>query len=334
MTHKLKTQSIVLIVLSALIFCGVASAQKSATGGAGYPSRPIHLIVPYPQGGGADHWARLVSSKLADALHRPVVVENIPGHGGNDGTLAAARAAPDGYTLLLGSVGPLAVHQFTYTKLAFDPEHDFTAIGLLESSPIVLVASREVPASSARELIDLARAKPGDLSYASNGNGSPEQVAGELFKKRLALEIRHIPFDGAGPARKAVLAEQASLMFDPCKGAIAAIRQGLQKPLAVAAPRRLAGLPEVPTFGEIGLPNYELRIWTGVLAPTGTPQAVIAKVNAAIREILQTADIKQEIEAEGGQAGATTAKAFQAFLSAERVHWRALVDESATSKVL
>jgi tripartite-type tricarboxylate transporter receptor subunit TctC len=159
-------------------------------------------------------------------------------------------------------------------------------------------------------------------------------VAGELFKKRLRLEIRHIPFNGAGPARKAVLAGETSLMFDPCKGALPAIREGLQKPLAVAAPTRLNGLADVPTFAEIGVPNYELRIWTGILAPVGTPKDVILKVNAAIRDILRTPEIRQEIEKEGGQAGATTPEAFQNFLSADRVHWRELVDESGVPKVM
>jgi tripartite-type tricarboxylate transporter receptor subunit TctC len=262
------------------------------------------------------------------------MVENIAGHGGNDGTSAAAHAASDGYTLLLGSVGPLAVHQFTYSTLAFDPERDFIPISLLESSPIVLVAARSVRMSSARALIELARGAPGALSYASNGNGSPEQIAGELFKKRLMLDIRHIPFDGAGPARAAILAGEASLMFDPCKGALPAIRQGLQNALAVAAPQRLPGLDDVPTFSEVGVPNYELRIWTGVLAPRGTPAGIILKLNAAIREILANPQVRDEIRNEGGQAGATaTPEAFQRFLSAERVRWRELVSESGVPQV-
>jgi tripartite-type tricarboxylate transporter receptor subunit TctC len=322
------------VALCTFLMSGEVSAQPSDKAAAAYPVRPIHLIVPYPAGGGADHWGRLVASKLGEELHRPIVVENVPGHGGNDGTMVAARATPDGYTLLLGSVGPLVVHQFTYSSLAFDPLHDFTPIALLESSPIVLVAARGVQVLSASKLIDLARSHPGVLSYASNGNGSPEQVAGELFKRRLRLEIRHIPFNGAGPARKAVLAGEASLMFDPCKGALPAIREGLQKPLAVAAPTRLSGLADVPTFAEIGVPNYELRIWTGVLAPVGTPKDVILKVNAAIRDILLTPEIRQEIESEGGQAGTTTPEAFRTFLSADRVHWRELVDESGVPKVM
>jgi tripartite-type tricarboxylate transporter receptor subunit TctC len=160
-----------------------------------------------------------------------------------------------------------------------------------------------------------------------------EQVAGELFKTRLKLDIQHLPYDGAGPARKAVLAGQASLMFDPCKGALPAIRQGLQTPLAVATRARLPALPQVPTFGEIGLSHYELRIWTGVLAPAGTPKQVVAKLNQAVRAILRTPEIRTEIAAEGGEAGATTPGQFVSFLQTERHQWGALVAESGIPRV-
>ena len=320
-----------LMLAAWILVCGGALTQ-AAQAAVLYPDKPIHLIVPYPAGGGADHWGRLVAEKLAKRLGQPIAVENISGKGGNNGTAVAAKAAPDGYTLLLGSVGPLAVHQFTYASLPFDPQHDFVPIALLESSPILLVASSTVPVTSATELIDLARAKPGSLSYASNGNGSPEQVAGELFKTRLKIDIHHLPYDGAGPARKAVVAGEAALMFDPCKGALPAIHQGLQKALAVAAPNRLAQLPQVPTFAEVGLPHYDLRIWTGVLAPAGTPKAIVAILNDAIQAIVQSADIKKEIAEEGGEAGATTPKGFAEFIGSERAHWSALVRESGVPR--
>jgi len=323
-----------LVATWALTVCGASFAQASKSQTAiAYPTRPLHLIVPYPAGGGADHWGRLVSQELAERLGQAVIVENIPGAGGNKGTAVAATANADGYTLLLGSLGPLAVHQFTYSALAFDPESNFLPVALLESSPILLVASPTVSASSAMDLIDFARANPGILSYASNGNGSPEHVAGELFKKRLKLEIRHLPYDGAGPARNAVLSGQALLMFDACKGALPAVRQGLQRPLAVAAPARLPELPAVPTFREVGVSQYELRIWTGVLAPAGTPRQIVTKLNQAIRDILSTPQIRKEIADEGGEAGSTTSDDFAAFLRAERTRWRALVDESGIPKV-
>jgi tripartite-type tricarboxylate transporter receptor subunit TctC len=314
-----------------LVTGGVLTHTSQAV--AAYPDKPIHLIVPYPAGGGADHWGRLVAEKLATRLGQPIVVENIAGKGGNNGTAVAAKAAPDGYTLLLGSVGPLAVHQFTYASLPYDPEREFVPIALLESSPILLVASSTVSVSSAKELLELARAKPGSLSYASNGNGSPEQVAGELFKTRLKIDLQHVPYDGAGPARKAVLAGQAALMFDPCKGALPAIRQGLQHALAVAAPSRLVQLPQVPTFDEVGLKHYELRIWTGVLAPAGTPKAIVTMLNEAVQAILRSPEIKEEIAEEGGEAGSTTPQRFADFIGSERAHWSTLVRESGVPQV-
>jgi tripartite-type tricarboxylate transporter receptor subunit TctC len=324
----------VVVAIWGLTACPISFAQGSMAATPEYPVKPLRLIVPYPAGGGADYWGRLVARKLAERLGQPVRVDNIPGAGGNKGTAAAASATPDGYTLLLGSVGPLAVHPFTYAALPYDTEKDFIPIALLESSPILLVEAPAVPASSATELIGLARTNPGMLSYASNGNGSPEHVAGELFKKRLKLEIRHLPYDGASPARKAVLANEASLMFDPCKGALPAIRQGLQRPLAVAAPARLPGLPQVPTFREIGVSQFDLRIWTGVLAPAGTPIEIIAKLNRAIRSILETPEIEKEVADEGGKAGATTPRDFTAFMQAERKHWSDLVNETGVPKVL
>jgi tripartite-type tricarboxylate transporter receptor subunit TctC len=298
-----------------------------------YPTKPLRLIVPFPAGGGADYWGRLVAKELAARLGQPVIVDNIPGVGGNNGTAAAAIASPDGYTLLLGSVGPLAVHPYTYASLAFNAEKDFVPISLLESSPILLVENQGVQASSAAQLIALARARPDSLSYASNGNGSPEEVAGEIFRKRANVAIRHLPYDGAGPARKAVLAGQASLMFDPCKGALPAIQKGLQRALAVAASSRLPGLPDVPTFEEAGIPNYELRIWTGVLAPAGTPTAIVTKLNQAIGSMLQTPEIRTAITDEGGESASTTPDEFSAFLKSERTRWSDLVNESGIPKV-
>ena len=308
--------------------CAQVSAQAYH-----YPDRPVHLVVPYPAGGGADHWGRFVAARLVERLGQPIIVDNVPGNGGNDGTALAARAAPDGYTLLLGSTGPLVVHQYTYTSLPFDPERDFVPIALLESSPILLVAGPSTPVASVKELIALAHAQPGSVSYASNGSGSPEQVAGEVLKARLKINLQHLPYDGAGPARKAVLAGQAALMLDPCKGALPAVRGGLQRPLAVAAAGRLTELPQVPTFAEAGVPNYELRIWTGVLAPAGTPAAVVSTLNEAVQAIVGSRDFKKEIAGQGGEVSTTTPQTFAKFITSERRRWSALVDESAVPRV-
>ncbi|HEX4377068.1 MAG TPA: tripartite tricarboxylate transporter substrate-binding protein [Steroidobacteraceae bacterium] len=316
-----------------LAFCATGFFHPAVAAGH-YPDRPIHLVVPYPAGGGADHWARLVAAKLAEKLGQPLLVDNVTGRGGNNGTAVAARAQPDGYTLLLGSVGPLTVHQYTYASLPFDPEKDFVPIALLESSPILLVASAAMPVATAADLIQLARDRPGDISYASNGNGSPEHVAGEVFKTRLKIDLHHLPYDGAGPARKAVLAHQADLMFDPCKGAMPAIRQGLQKPLAVAAASRLPNLQQVPTFAEVGVPHYELRVWTGILAPVGTPAPIVKALNKAVLEAVQSPDLAKEIADEDGEAGSLTPAGFATYIQAERRHWKSLVEDSGVARVV
>ncbi|HZO24304.1 MAG TPA: tripartite tricarboxylate transporter substrate binding protein [Steroidobacteraceae bacterium] len=328
----LKSSCDLLLKAGVLAINALGFAQASAAAHP-YPDHPVHLVVPYPVGGGADHWGRLLAAGLAERLGQPIIVDNVPRKGGNEGTALVAHAPPDGYTLLLGSIGPLVVHRYTYTSLPFDPERDFVPIALLESSPMLLVAAASVPVVSARELIDLARARPGSLSYASNGIGSPEEVAGELFKARLNIDLHHIPYDGAGPARKAVLAGQAGLMFDPCKGAMPGIRSGLQNPLAVAAANRLASLPRVPTFAEVGVTDYELRIWTGLLAPAGTPPAIVSRLNRMIQEVLRSDDIKTEIAEEGGEVGATTPESFAAFIESERRRWSALVRESGVPRV-
>ncbi len=289
--------------------------------------------MPYPAGGGADFWGRLVASKMAETLGQPVLVDNIPGAGGNVGTAAAARAPSDGYTLLLGSTGPLAVHPFTYEALPFDPARDFAPVALLESSPIVLVVHPGVPVSSLSDLIALAKAQPGELTFASNGNGSPEQIAGALFDKRVGVEIRHVPFDGAGPARKELAKGGVTMMFDPCKAALPAIQQSKERALAVANGSRLSLLPDVPTFGEAGIHDFELRIWTGVLAPKGTPPEVVSTLNRAVREALNTPDVRKAIADQGSEPGRTSPKEFSDFIDSERARWKNLARESGVPSV-
>ncbi|MGD0529983.1 MAG: tripartite tricarboxylate transporter substrate binding protein [Polyangiaceae bacterium] len=313
--------------------CARAPARPATSTGDAYPSRPLRLIVPFPAGGGADFWGRLLASKLTETLGEPVVVDDVPGMGGNTGTAAAARAPADGYTLLLGSTGPLAVHPFTYDTLPFDPDEDFVPVALLESSPIVLVVHPSVHASSLSELVALAKTRPGGLTFASNGNGSPEEIAGALFDRRLGLEIRHVPFDGAGPARSELAKGGVSMMFDPCKAALPAIQRGKERALAVASEARLGSLPDVPTFGDVGLRDFELRIWTGVLAPKGTPPDAVAALSRAIREALDTPDMRKAMADQGSEPGCTSPEGFAELLRSERARWKRLVAESGVATV-
>jgi tripartite-type tricarboxylate transporter receptor subunit TctC len=290
-------------------------------------------VVPFAAGGSADVWARLVASKLAATLHQPVVVDDVPGEGGNLGTAKAARARRDGRTALLGSVGPLVVHPFTYRHLSFDPVRDFVSVALLESSPLLLVVHPSVHATSVAELVALAKAQPGALSYASNGQGSPEHVAGEVFARRTGIELRHVPFDGAGPARRGLLAGQASMMFDPSKATLRAIREGRQHALATASPARLVVLPEVPTFAEAGLHDFELRIWTGLFVPRASAGGSGATWRDAARIAMTDADLLRTVAEQGGEPGHVTGDEFQSFLAADRQRWSAFVKESGVSNI-
>jgi len=324
-----------LVISFGIILTHLAYAQTgpSSSSSSGYPNKPIHLVVPFPAGGGADFWGRLVAEKLGKALGQPVVVDNVPGAGGNNGTAVAAKATPDGYTLLLGSVGPLCVHQYTYNSLPFDPAKDFVPVSLLESSPIVLVVNPSVQASSLQQLIALAKADPGKLTFGSNGNGSPEQIAGELFKKEAGVDIRHVPFDGAGPARKEVLKGGVSMMFDPSKAALPAIKDGRLRALGVASPTQLSALPNVPTFGEAGIKGFDLRIWTGILVPAGTPKEIIFTLNRAIQDVLSTPEVAKAVTEQGGELGHTTPEQFGSYIQADRGKWKKLAAEAGISKV-
>lgn len=300
---------------------------------ADYPTREIRLIVPFPAGGGADSWGRFLADKLAALLHQPFLVENAPGYGGNRGTELASRAAADGYTLLLGSVGPLIVHPYTYNNLPFDAEKDLAPIGLFESSPILLLVHPEVRASSVMELVALAKAEPGGLSFATNGNGSPEQVAGELFGRLAGVHLRDVPYDGAGPARTNLSKGKVTMMFDPSKAAMEAVRQGAQRPLAIADMQRSPRLPTVPTFRELGYPELEMRIWIGLFGPRGVPSAVVTKLNATVRTLLEDPAVREAIEEVGGQPMPMTFEGLAAFLTVERSKWRRLVTDAGIRRV-
>ena len=328
---KLKVVALVAALFGSLAY-GQSGSSKPISPAA-YPNKPLHLIVPYPAGGGADFWGRLVAEKLGDALGQQVIVENIPGAGGNNGTAVAAKAAPDGYTLLLGSVGPLTVHPYTYRSLPFDAPKDFAPVSMLESSPILLVVNPSVQASSVQQLIALAKAQPGTLTFGSNGNGSPEQIAGELFNKEAGVSIRHVPFDGAGPARKDVVKGGVSMMFDPCKAAMAEVMEGKVRALAVASSKRLPALPNVTTFNEAGIKGYDLRVWTGILVPAGTSREIVVTLNRAIQEVLSTPEVEKTVAEQGGELGHTTPEQFGSYIQAERDKWSKLAVETNMAKV-
>lgn len=306
------------LAVAALACAGLAQAQT-------YPSKPIRIIVPFPTGGGVDLAARIIGQKLNEALGRPVIVDNRTGAAGHIGTEIAARSVPDGYTLVMGSLGPLAIDPSLYPGLPYDPVKDFSPIALVASTIYALVVHPDVPAKSVEELIALAKANPGKLNYASSGTGTPPHLFMEHFMTS-AGKMSHIPYKGAGPALTDLLGGQVQVFFAD----VIAIRPYLEssrlRALAVTSARRARTTPNLPTMAEAGLPGFVATSWTGVLAPAGTPQAIVTRLNAEIARVLPLPEIAASLGGDGSEFGKNTPDDFAAFMRSERARWRKVID--------
>jgi tripartite-type tricarboxylate transporter receptor subunit TctC len=277
-----------------LLFIGVvASAQAQQ-----YPTQPIRMIVPFPAGGGADLAARVVGAALATNLGQPVVVENYGGAGGTIGTARAAQGAPDGYTLFIGTPSTHGTNSAVMDKLPYDPLRDFTPIGLLGTSPFLLIAHPGVAASSAKDLIALARSKPGSLNYASFGAGSINHLGAELFNSMANIDVKHIPYRGGAPALADLMAGVTQYTFDGT-ASLPAIREGKVKLLAVGSAQRWHVFPDAPTIAESALPGFELSTWYGLFAPVKTPQPIIDLLNARLNLVLALPQVKESFSKMG-----------------------------------
>ncbi len=263
----------------------------------GYPSKPIRLIVPFTPGGGTDILARVIGQKLTESMGQQVIVDNRAGAGGNIGAELAAKSSPDGHTILMVSAS-YTVNAGLY-KLAFDPVRDLAPVTQVASVPFVLVAHPAVPASNVKELVALARSKPGQLNYASSGNGSAPHLAGELLTMMTHTTMVHVPYKGGAPAVADVIGGQVQLLFSTVIQGLPHIKSGRLKPLAVGSPKRSSALPEVPTIAESGVPGYDVTNWFGVLAPGAIPRQIIKRLNREIVQHLQTADLRTRLAAEG-----------------------------------
>ena len=307
-------------VLVALAAGGAdAWAQSSAAGpasAASYPNRPIRLIVPFPPGGGTDTVARAISQRLTDNLGQQVVVDNRGGANAIIGTELGARAAPDGYTLTFTLPAAVAVNPGLYPKLPYDPVRDFAPVTQLNTIALLLVANPSLPASSVKELIALAKAKPGHITFASSGNGSAAHLATELFRIMTAVDMVHVPYKGGGPAMTDIIGGQVQIMSGPMISALPFVRAGRLKALAVTTAKRVAGLPDVPAIAET-VPGYESSIWHGVLAPAGTPRPIVARLNAEIVAILALPEVKERFEREGAEPVGSAPEAFGTFIKSE-----------------
>jgi tripartite-type tricarboxylate transporter receptor subunit TctC len=273
--------------------------------------------------------SRAVTQKLAQRLGQPVVVENRVGAGGVSGTVSMLSAAPDGYTLLFNGIGAMSIAPHLRSKPAYDPVSDFVPIILLSSMPNILVVHPSVPASSIRELAALARGKPGELTYASNGIGTTQHLAAELFASAAGVKLNHIPFNGSAPAVTAMLGGQTALLFGVASDVMPHVRAGKLRALAVASDKRVASLPDLPTTAEAGLPGVEIEIWLGAFAPRGTPRDIVARLNAEIGTVLAMADVRERVAAGGlGEARGGTPDGLGALVRSENAKWAQVVKAS------
>jgi tripartite-type tricarboxylate transporter receptor subunit TctC len=292
-----------------------------------YPSRPVRIIVPFPAGGIADVFARIIAARLNEAWGQPVVVENRAGAGGNIGAEQVAKSTGDGYTLLMGNIGTQAVNVSLFRNLPYDPAKDFTPVALVVESESLLALHPSVGANTVAELIALARAQPGKLSYGSAGPGTAGHLAGELFKSMALVEITHVPYKGAVPAITDLLGGQTSMVFATMPTVLPHVKAGKLKGLAVLGASRSAAAPELPTLAEAGLPGFEVTNWIGVFGPAGMPSAVTAKLNAEIMAVMRTPEVQQRLLTEGARFTPTTPEQFAAFVSAETAKWGKLIRE-------
>lgn len=314
---------------------GIALLTASATFGAedpaaSYPSKPISLVVPYAAGGSSDTRARQVGAKLATLLGKPVVVENKPGAAGNIGTEYIAKAAPDGHVIGIGNFAPLSVNKALFPKLNYNPATDLVPVALIEKGPLVLLVSADKsPFKSYADLVAWGKANPGKLNYASAGAGGAFHLAGEMLEDVAGLQMVHIPYRGGGPATTDLIAGNVNLMFDMIPASLPYLRATPPKAraLAVANDKRLAQLPDVPTFAELGVKDMEMSNWFGVVAPKGTPPAIVAKLNDAINKALKEPDVAERITSQGNVVGGGTPEEFAAFIAAETKRWTKIVKE-------
>ena len=309
--------------LSLLLALGVSAANAQT-----YPSKPIHLIVPFPPGGPTDIVGRLVAQKISEGVGQPVVVENRAGAGGTVGSIAAAKSPPDGYTLLYGSTSTLAIAPSLYRNLPYDPRKSFAPISLVSRGPILVAVNAQVPARTLKEFIDLAKKQPGKLSYSSAGSGTPPHLAAELFKAVAGVDLLHVPYKGGAPAISDLAGGQVQAVFEGQVALAPHLQSGKVRALAITGAKRSPTLPDVPTVAEAGLPQYDANFWSGLVAPAGTPAEAIDRLSAVLAKALAANDVRETLARQGLEAAGNTPQQFAAYIAAEMDKWAAVVKAS------
>lgn len=311
------------MAVGALVPTGAAHAAQAT-----YPTKPIRLVLPFPPGGGTDALARIISPKLTDLLGQTIVIDNRSGASGNIANEIVARAAPDGYTLLLAFSTTLTVNPLLYGKLPFSVQRDLAPITQLGTAQFLLVLHPSVPAKSVKELILLAKEKPGQLNYSSSGVGGPLHLAAELFKQRAGVNMVHVAYKGGGPAAAAVLGGEVQILFGSVASTLPHVRAGKLRALAVTSTKRHYLLPELPTLDESGFPGFNVTGWDGVLAPARTPPTIITRLHDEIIKVLQMPDTREFFSRVGYEATGTTPEQFTAIIRAETATWAKVIKEA------
>ncbi len=299
-----------------------AAAQAQA-----WPTRPVRLIVPYAPGGSTDQLARALGERLGQTLGQPVIVENRPGASTIVGAEAAARAAPDGYTLFMGSSASLALNSLMYSKLPYDPKRDFVGITVAARSPLVMEVNASVPAKTVKEFVALARANPGKYSFASVGNGNPLHLAGELLNQMAGIDTVHVPFNGSAPALTALIGGHVQLMYDVILSSDPHLKSGKLRALAVTSRQRSVALPDVPTIAESGYPGYEAGIWFALVTRKGTPPEIVKRLNAAATAALAEPAMKQRFDPLGLELTPTAPEGVDQLAEQEQARWAKIIKE-------
>jgi tripartite-type tricarboxylate transporter receptor subunit TctC len=312
----------------ALLAASVLAAAAATAAAQPYPAKPIKMIVPFPPAGSTDISARAVAGKLGERLGQPVIIENKPGAGGNIGTDVAAKAAPDGYTLVVGTVGTHAINQSLYSKMPYDNVRDFAPVILLSTTPNVLVTQPAFAANSVADVIRMAKARPGELTFASSGSGTSIHLSGELFNSMAGTRMQHIPYKGSAPMLIDLISGTVNLAFDNLSSSMVHIRAGKLKALATTGSARSPALPGVPTVAEAGLAGYDSTSWNAVYAPAGTPKEIVERLNRELRAILESPETRKYFAEQGAEAGGGTPAELAAFTRAETAKWQKVVKES------
>ena len=312
----------------ALVAGASLAAISTLAAAQAWPSKPIKYVVPFAAGGTTDILARTISEKLSVALGQPVVVENKPGAGGGVGAAEVAKAAPDGYTIMGGTISTHAINASLYKSLPYDPVKDFAAITLIARVPNMLVINNDIPAKNVAELVALMKANPGKWSFASSGNGTSQHLSGELFKGMAGVEMQHIPYKGSPPALTDVMGGQVNMTFDNITTAWTLAKSGKLRALAVTTAKRSPVAPDVPTLAESGLPGYEVGSWQGVFAPAGTPPEIVRRLNTEIVRIINSPDVQKKLLELGAEPVGNSSEEFAALVKTEVVKWGDVVKKS------